>query len=596
MINKIAPIALIVVCACGGGKGEPIGPGTPPSSDLSTMNVGEVRVFTPSEIQNGLDLPASSSARDYIVIVGNTNTRPDVEANYVVKADWLAGGSPGVASQASVSQQSGMLLRNINIPRTRQESLHRKIRGFERNSLALRMPSAAMGLDRFALRRNRSVSVAGPVPAVGDRIPIKIPDANTNNLCDNFITTQAVVASVSTRAILAVDTLDGPPLTLFTQAELDSITQEFDNVTYSTDVAYFGTPTDFDQNQGHIIILFTGQVNKLTPAAPPGSDAGFVGGFFFAGDFFPTTPEPGQPANTACAQSNRAEIFYLLSPDPTGRFGNVRTTSSVRQGTRGTIAHEFQHMINSGNRFNNPAADWEVTWLDEGLSHLAEDVVGRVQRGFGDLQTLTLSDLLGTTPAQGDDFDAFFYQNLARLSYWMANPDTSSGISARTDQNLSSRGAAWSLVRYAADNFSGSQPRVLAKKLAAGPDTGIKNFTSATNTPLDTLVAGWLVANYADHLGIVGLDPKYQFKSYNFRNVMPAVAQAVLNTSRTYPLKVQAIGSGSDNITAKNRTGTGTYYRLNVAANSGAKNVKILDAAGNVASFTGAHVYVLRVQ
>jgi len=75
------------------------------------------------------------------------------------------------------------------------------------------------------------------------------------------------------------------------------------------------------------------------------------------------------------------------------------------------------------------------------------------------------------------------------------------------------------------------------------------------------------------------------------------VAKSVLNQStETYPLLVQSIGSGSDNISSTNRSGSGTYYRLNVPANSGAKNVKILDTSGNVASFPGEHVYVLRVQ
>ena len=322
-----------------------------------------------------------------------------------------------------------------------------------------------------------------------------------------------------------------------------------------------------------------------------------MGGFFFGGDFFPTTAPQGQPPDAGCKQSNRAEIFYLMSPDPTGRFGDIRTTSSVRQGTRGVIAHEFQHMINAGNRFlDQDQCCFEAVWLDEGLSHLAEDAVGRVSRGFGDLQTLTLQDLLPSgNQAAADDFEAFFFDNFDRLTLWMLRPDTASGISKGAADNLAQRGAIWSIVRYAADNLSNSQPRALTKKLTAGPDTGIKNLTVSTKVPLDTLVARWLVANYADHLSIPGLDPNYQFKSYNFRSILPAFAQAETGV-RVYPLQVKSIGSGSDNIAAKNRTGTGTYYRLNVPANSGAKNVKVLDPSGNPVSFTGAHIYVLRVQ
>jgi len=115
--------------------------------------------------------------------------------------------------------------------------------------------------------------------------------------------------------------------------------------------------------------------------------------------------------------------------------------------------------------------------------------------------------------------------------------------------------------------------------------------------PIDTLVKGWLVSMYADHLGVPNLPAQYQYRSYNFRSVMPPVARSVLNQSTAaYPLRVQSVGSGSDNISAQNKSGSGTFYRLTVASGAGAKNVKIVDAQGNNASFIGEHVYVLRVQ
>ena len=86
--------------------------------------------------------------------------------------------------------------------------------------------------------------------------------------------------------------------------------RSFDNNTFVTDSSYFGNPSDVDGN-GRIILLFTGEVNKLTPADSPG---GFVGGFFFAGDYFPKTG----PVDQSCTESNNGEIVYLLAPDPTG--------------------------------------------------------------------------------------------------------------------------------------------------------------------------------------------------------------------------------------------------------------------------------------
>ncbi|MFL5599697.1 MAG: hypothetical protein ACJ78I_04805 [Gemmatimonadaceae bacterium] len=593
MLNRCLPLLLILAVACGGKDGT--GPvGVP--SDISSMLVGDVRVLDPADIQNGIDLPAGAGARDYIIIVGNTSSAHDVVANYVVKGDRSAGGSFSLEAAADISAQASPRLEQVSLGWTRQQVMDKKVRAFERAGLTLRATGTPFARSRLSAQRTAQVSVA-PVPNVGDVISLKVPDANTDDLCSNYISTRATVASVSRRAILAVDTLDGNPNLLFTQAVMDSITTEFDNVIYPTDSSYFHNPTDIDAN-GHIILLFTGQVNKLTPPNTPGS---FVGGFFFAGDFFPPTDQGDGPL-TFCPQSNQREIFYLLSPDPTGKFGNIRSTSSVRQGTRGTIAHEFQHMINAGNRYAAvcpPTCSFEATWLDEALAHFAEDAVGRVQRGFTDLQTLTYNDLIPCNApcSQGNDFNAFFFQNLARLSYWMVHPDQFSPTSKMADTSLATRGAGWALVRYAADNYSSSNPRALTRVLVTGPDTGVKNFAAATKTSMDTLTKGWLVSMYADHLGIPNLDPEYEYRSYNFRSVMPPVARSVQNQqTATYPLLVQSIGSGSDNIASTNRSGSGTYYRLVVAAGASAKNVKVLDTSGNPAAFPGEHVYVLRVQ
>jgi len=593
-VNKIfVPVVVALAVACNGGGGDGTGVKAPPS-DISTMAVGEVRLLNPSDIPNGIDLPAGSGARDYIIVVGNTSSVHDVAANFNVKAYKSTTGVFGIEAAADLAAQSSFQLNQVPLARTPQEAVENRVRAFERSRLTLRSRSTPFGGSRISARRSAQVSQLTP-PAIGDRINVNVPNADSSDLCNSFFQTQAVVASVSQKAILMVDTLDGPPLTLFTQAQLDSITNEFDNITYPTDAAYFNTPTDID-NDGHIIMLFTGRINQLTP---PGTTGGFVGGFFFAGDFFPpvATAQLG-----ACAESNQEEIFYLLAPDPTGtKYGNVRSASSVRQGTRGTIAHEFQHMINAGNRLQNPLVnDFEATWLDEALAHFAEDAVGRTQRGFGDLQTLTFNDVLpcNTPCSQANDFNAFFFQNLARLTDWMVQPDHFSPMSGMADTSLAVRGAAWAIVRYGADNYSNGLPRAFTRALVAGPDTGVTNFVAATKSPIDTVVKGWLVSMYADHLGIAGLDPKYQYRSYNFRSVMPPVAKAVLNQQvASYPLQIQSVGSGSDNISAMNRSGTGSYFRLTVAAGAGAKNVKVLNTTGTAnASFTGEHIYVLRVQ
>jgi hypothetical protein len=592
VIKRLAPVGLMLAVACGDGDKGGTGPGGNPN-DISSMAVGDVRVLNPADITNGIDLPAGSGARDYVIVVGNTALAKDAEVSYVVKADKSTGADFGVSAPSDPGGRSNILVGQIPLARTRQQAVENRVRNFERRGLAMKSAPGIFGGSRFSARRSAQAA-AMAVPLVGETINLNIPDANTDNLCDNFFQIQAEVASVSARAILAVDTRDGPPATLFTPQQMDSITAEFDGVTYPTASAYFNNPTDIDANS-RVIMLFSGRINELTP---PNTQGGFVGGFFFAGDFFPPTDTPQAQG---CASTNQAEIFYLLSPDPTGRWGNVRTAGSVRQGTRGTIAHEFQHMINAGNRFENPNANaFEANWLDEGLAHFAEDAVGRVARGFGDLETLDFGKLVpcNTPCPEANDFNAFFFQNLARLTYWMQEPSKFSPVSRMADTSLAVRGAAWAMLRYAADNYSTSAPRALTRLLVAGPDTGLKNFTAAVKVPYDTVIAGWLVSMFADHFGIAGLNSKYQYASYNFRSVMGPVGRSVLgNQSIVYPLTVTPVGTGSDNFSATNRSGTGSYYRLIVAAGAGAKNVKVLDASGtNPATFTGLHVYVLRVQ
>lgn len=607
-MKQLSIAGLFFVLAC--QASETTAPIVEPT-DISPLQVGEVAVLEPLHLPDaltlfgfhadprfgGIDLPAAAGDREYIIIIANTDSAHDVVANYSVKADVeTANGVFAVETAADMSAKSSALRLDPGVERgpTTQETIDSKVRGFERSGLSLRFRKNPVSSDAFSIRRNVQVAAA-PVPAVGDIINVKVPQAASTDLCNNFVTTQATVASVSRRAILAVDTLDGNPNLVFTQAVMDSITDEFDNITYPTDSSYFNNPTDIDGN-AHIILLFTGEINKLTP---PNTSGGFVGGFFFAGDLFPPTDQGGGKGSF-CPESNQAEIFYLLSPDPTGRFGNVRTTSSVRQGTRGTIAHEFQHMINAGNRFLNPKVEhFEATWLDEALAHFAEDAVGRVVRHFGDLQTLTFTDVLPcASPCQeANAFNAFFFQNLARLSYWMDTPGQFSPMSKMADTSLATRGAAWAILRYAADNYSNADPRKFTQALVAGPDTGVKNFTKVSNAPVDTLVERWLVSMYADHLSIPNLSTQYQYRSYDFHSVMPPVAKSILNQSTAaYPLRIQAIGSGTDNIASMNRSGTGTYYRLTVPSGQGPKSIRIVDAAGQPVTFPGEHLYVLRVQ
>src|SRR5262249_29249433 len=122
-------------------------------------------------------------------------------------------------------------------------------------------------------------------------------------------------------------------------------------------------------SNGHVIMFFTRAVNELTTAG----SAGVVLGFFYSRDLLPKTVS----ATETCVGSNVGEMMYLLVPDTAGVVdGNKRTNAQVVAAADGTVAHEYQHMINAGRRYyvNGVGANWEERWLDEGLAHTAEEL------------------------------------------------------------------------------------------------------------------------------------------------------------------------------------------------------------------------------
>ena len=369
----------------------------------------------------------------------------------------------------------------------------------------------------------------------------------------------------------------------FAAADFQAVGDEFDQLIYPTDVSYFGQPTDLDNN-GHIFIYYTPSVNKLT-AAGTASTTGYVGGFFFAGDLYP-------PTSAGCLSSNQGEIFYLLAPDPRGVNGNPFSTAFVRQVTRGTVAHEFQHMINSGNRYISPIVQpFEATWLDEGLAHFAEDVVGRAKAGFADNYAVGYGDInsLDTAVTQ-----AFFLQNFARAKYYVERPDTTGAIVShpKAAANLASRGAEWALVRYAADWFStGGNPRTLTRALVAGPDTGVVNLVKATAMPLDTILAHFLVTLYTDHRGFVSAGSPYNYKSYNFRQLVSGTL--IGSESGANYLPVGAIGDGTTTLSARVPPSSAAYFITSLTS-GGARSVKITDSNGNTSADPNGRVYIVR--
>ena len=553
------------------------------------MNVGNVRVLTFSAASGGLTIPASMQSAQFAVILGNMNLNAGNIASSTVRGDWMA---PVVAQSPSADVLAPSLQVLPAQPQgTTGERFEASLREFERTRLPL---PGGRGAVSSAVSANRQIplpsAATNPPPAIGTTLNFKVLTSAgfggvTTTACsaNGFTQTTGVVKYVSQHAIIVSDVTS--PSNGFTNADFQAIGTEFDQYIFPTDSSYFGTPTDIDNN-GHIIIYYTPSVNKLTPAGQANT-SGYVGGFFFAGDLYP-------PTTSGCLSSNQAELFYLLAPDPSGTLGNTFSTSFVRQVTRGTVAHEFQHMINSGNRYISPVVQpFEATWLDEGLAHFAEDAVGRAEAGFADNYTETYADIQSMDPSI---MQAFFVQNFARTKYYVERPDTTGAIvnHAKAAANLASRGAEWSMLRYAADWFNtGGNPRTLTRKLAAGPDTGTVNLAKSTGVPLDTVLARYLVTLYTDHRSYTPPSSVYNYKSSTLRQLVTGTL--IGSETSTGYLPVGAIGNGTTTLVANVPASSAAYF-LTSLTNGGARTIKITTSSGNANTDVNGRVYVTRTQ
>ncbi|MBW3660441.1 MAG: hypothetical protein KY397_02255 [Gemmatimonadetes bacterium] len=139
--------------------------------------------------------------------------------------------------------------------------------------------------------------------------------------------------------------------------------QSFDRSVYDRIRGVFGEESDLDGN-GKVVVLLTPIVNAQT------SPKGRVYGFFMPGDL------------ADFQYGNGGEIFYLLAPDPSGRFGPATPTADgMRDPLVAVAAHEFVHMISANQRRLARRLPTQAYWLEEGLAHFGELVVDRLSAG-----------------------------------------------------------------------------------------------------------------------------------------------------------------------------------------------------------------------
>lgn len=372
-------------------------------------------------------------------------------------------------------------------------------------------------------------------PTVGQIFPINVN--LVGNTCSAAkVLHPAMVVAVLPHVIVLADTL--APAGGYTSAEMAAFGQAFEVTGYGLDTLNFGAPSDIDNN-GAVAVLFTPGVNTI-----PTSPGTVVLGLQAGRDVFPLS---------LCQGSNEGEMFYLPVPDLNRTLnGNYINKASLSNGVQGTLVHEFQHLINIGRRaYVNNADVSEEVWLNEGLSHIAEELLYYKVSGNTPGQNVDLPKVQ-SSQAQLDAINAYQVSNLGRLRSYMTAPETNSPYAQNDD--LATRGATWQLLRYAADRKGGPGADTW-RALVNSTTAGTANFNAVFGN-IVTQTRDWAVAQYVDDTGL-GVPSIYTNPSWNFRSLEPAINSGV------FPLLTRSLGNLPIDITLVG--GGAAYVRFQVS-------------------------------
>ncbi len=422
-----------------------------------------------------------------------------------------------------------------------QEQFDLRLRRMAQTQLAPLVPAARAAM-RSGARRNI-------IPNSFTLNQIVSLNANGTIPCSSPINIAARVATISNTAYVFADTAN--PAGGFSDADYASFATMFDTLINPLDVQNFGAPTDIDHN-GKIVILFTKEVNKLTARGANG----VVGGFFFDRDLFPTTTQNGLEG---CATSNFGEMFYVLVPDPNAVFSDKRTASDVLSLTPGTLAHEYQHLINAGRRlYVNTTSDYpEVVWLNEGLSHIAEELLFYKATGLAPRQNIDLNAARTVATA----FANFQGSNFGRYDVFLSKPSQTSPYA--DNDELETRGATWNLLRYLADH-KGTSDGSTWSSLVNTPDTGQTNLSHVFGPDYLTQIRDWATSVFSDD--VPGLtDARFLEQSWNMRSVFPGLASGNGQALGKFPLTVVPLSDAQPANLLVNAGGV-AYLRFSVPA------------------------------
>jgi hypothetical protein len=318
---------------------------------------------------------------------------------------------------------------------------------------------------------------------------------------------------VGPKLIILEDTTNALAGTL--DAEYQAVGAEFDQKMYGF-LASFGDPLGVDSltdNNGRVVAVFSKKVNEYQIGS-----GGNLLGFVTSCDFYPQTdPDP----NYACPTSNEGEYFYAFVPNPGGTRA-AYTVDQWKRYVRGTIIHEFKHVVMFVERIVAEADFFEETWLEEATAQMASELWARSVYGFGQRTDIgwdggPACDYAAVSAGCPDPVEAIGHH----FQFLYQHYNASESRTIISNQDVVIYGSSWSFARWLTDTYDGGDEATFLRSLVQQKsDRGVANVRNRTGKSWAELLGLWSMASLADNYPAGTItDSRMRLPSWNTRDV-----------------------------------------------------------------------------
>jgi hypothetical protein len=228
----------------------------------------------------------------------------------------------------------------------------------------------------------------------------------------------------------------------------------------------------------------------------------------------------------------------------------------------------------------------ETRWLNEAMSHIAEELVFYRASGFTPGQNLT-GPMITASARSVDAFNQYALDNVVRYHEYLVSPEANSPYDANDNgDDLETRGSAWAFLRYLADRHAPGSQQPVWYALVNNDKVGFTNLDDVFGVDTNAELREWEASVYLDDTP-AATSSVFQQPSWNFRSVVPT-----LYKEPTFPLVVRSLGAGATTVSLA--TGAVGFFTGSVPANTVGKVT--LTGTGSSSAPSNSAVTVVRIR